>query len=222
MPRGEGLAHQETESSSTWAGPPAGARWQGSVLFGNHKRFFAQRLSPERRKGAWTTAEQQRFRSSCRCLLVRDAWVRPQITPGCLTFFCLPGSKGPRPPRSAAVLSFPRPGSLEWRRYGGEGGLHHRSRRLVRGVGTGDRKVDGGGDANGEEAGRWMLRVQTFSQPHPTPGANVSGALSYHHYVWALKISTACFIIGKFSLTLSHSNWSSGKIQRPVCCMYYM
>lgn len=34
-------------------------------------------------------------------------------------------------------------------------------------VGGGDRKVDGGGDANGEEPGRWMPRVGTFSGSHP-------------------------------------------------------
>lgn len=45
---------------------------------------------------------------------VRDAWVRPQIAPGCLALFCLPGSKSPCPPRSAAVRSSlaPRPGPL--------------------------------------------------------------------------------------------------------------
>lgn len=136
------------------------------MLSRNHKPFLAQRQSPKRRKGAWTTAEQQRFPSPSRRLLIRDSWIRPQIAPGCLSFFRLPGSKGPRPPSSAGLCPLvPWLGVSAWR-YGGESEVHHCSRRLVRGVGTGDRKVDGGGNANGEEPGKWMLRVQTFSRPH--------------------------------------------------------
>lgn len=52
------------------------------------------------------------------------------------------------------------------------------------GVGGGDRKVDGGGDANGEEPGRWMPRVGTFSGSHPDPliSANVL-MLSRHRHL---------------------------------------
>lgn len=63
------------------------------MLSRNHRRFSEQRLWLKRRKGAWTRAEQRRFRSPSRRLLIRDAWVRPQIAPGCLVFSRPPGSK---------------------------------------------------------------------------------------------------------------------------------
>lgn len=123
--------------------------------------------------------------------------------------------QGPLPPRSAVLSSLvPRPGVSERRRYGGEGGVHHYSRRPVRGVRTGDGKVDGGGDANGEESGRWMLRAQTFSRPYPDQSswANVPGALSImSENTWS---SNLFYSRGNFSLALSHSNWGEGKIQK--------
>lgn len=199
---GSGPAHQVTESSSTWAGPRAEA-----VLGAPQKppaaHASAQRLPPERGKGAWTTAEQRRsLPRRRRRLPVRDAWVRPQTAPGCLAFFRLPGSKDCRLPRSA-VLSAPatRPGWLQY----GEGGLLHGHGPLPRGVRAGDRKVDGGGYANGEETCRWTLRVQPFSRPRADLARfliTITCQLPKYLSQWL-----PCFSLRKLSLALPHRDW---------------
>lgn len=142
-------------------------------------------------KGAWTTAEQLRFLllppRRGRRSQVWGAQVRPELPPECLTVR-LRRKRRLAPPRSVAgssaaaasgVLIAALPGQ-----YGGERGTHAGFWRRVLGVGGGERKVDGGGDANGEEPGRWMPRVGTFSGSHPNPliSANVP-VLSRHRHL---------------------------------------
>lgn len=134
-----------------------------------------RRACPLSGKGAWITAEQRRFSVAAaappQLRTGRGRPVRPELAPECLAVRRPPGNGCPRPPRSVACALPPRqlPGfsSAAPGRHGEEGGVRAGPWRRVLGIGGGDRKVDGGGDANGEEPGRWMPRVGTFCGSHP-------------------------------------------------------
>lgn len=152
--------HQETLSLSPGLDDSAGPPWPGSVMSRNHKRDFPLRLSPEREGGV----------DYSRAAALSVAAAAP---PSTLTGPRHPGPSRIRsrvlcrsiPPETAAAPAEfrdsapPSPRRLSRSagasaRYGGEGGIRAGYRRWVLGVRGGDRKVDGGGHANGEEPGR--------------------------------------------------------------------
>lgn len=119
-------------------------------------------------KGAWTTLEQLRFlllpaRCRPRSLVRVPRSVQNLLSSA--SVFDSSGNGDPQPARSAGGAPPPRRlalGTAFPGRYGGQGGIPAGCRRRVFGVCRGDRKMDGGGNANGEEP-----RVGTISGPRP-------------------------------------------------------
>lgn len=152
--------HQETLSLSPGLDDSAGPPWPRSVLSRNHKRDFPLRLSPEREGGVdYTRAVALSVVAATASLStltgprhsgpsrIRSRVLRRSTPLETVAAHAEFRASAPRSPRRLAASAGAPP------RYGGEGGIRAGYRRWVLRVSGGDRKVDGGGHANGESPG---------------------------------------------------------------------